>query len=63
MQTGRGGEYLYDNSNIKIYITGPLVSRPPPNLQAHWSFILHEVLGLSFTEYLEFTSQNYLKSH
>ena len=58
----RSVKYLYDNSNIKIYITGSssLILRSE-TLKLTGRFILHEVLGLSFEEYLEFTSQNVFK--
>ena len=60
----RSVKYLYDNSNIKIYITGSssLILRPQTS-KLTGRFILHEVLGLSFTEYLEFTSQKLFKNH
>jgi len=58
----RSVKYLYDNSNIKIYITGSssLILRSETS-KLTGRFILHEVLGLSFEEYLEFTGQNIYK--
>ncbi|MEI6886976.1 MAG: ATP-binding protein [bacterium] len=58
----RGIKYLYDNSNIKIYITGSssLILRSETS-KLTGRFILHEVLGLSFKEYLEFTNQKLFK--
>lgn len=54
----RSVKYLYDNSNIKIYITGSssLILRSETS-KLTGRFILHEVLGLNFEEYLEFTGQ------
>lgn len=59
----RGVKYLYDNTKIKIYITGSssLILRPQTS-KLTGRFILHEVLGLSFLEYLEFTNQKLFKS-
>ncbi|MEI6462947.1 MAG: ATP-binding protein [bacterium] len=58
----RGIKYLYDNSNVKIYITGSssLILRSETS-KLTGRFILHEVLGLSFQEYLEFTNQKLFK--
>lgn len=60
----RSVKYLYDNTNIKIYLTGSssLILRPQTS-KLTGRFILHEVLGLSFTEYLEFTGQKLTKNH
>lgn len=60
----RGVKYLYDNLNVKIYVTGSssLILRPQTS-KLTGRFILHEVLGLSFTEYLEFTNQKLTKKH
>jgi hypothetical protein len=58
----RGIKYLYDNSNIKIYITGSsslILHSETSKLTGR--FILHEILGLSFQEYLEFTNQKIFK--
>lgn len=58
----RGIKYLYDNTNIKIYITGSsslLLKSETSKLTGR--FILHEVLGLNFEEYLEFTKQKIYK--
>jgi uncharacterized protein len=59
----RGVKYLYDNSNIKIYITGSssLILRAETS-KLTGRFLLHEVLSLSFREYLEFTKQKTFKS-
>lgn len=59
----RSVKYLYDNSNIKIYITGSssLILRSETS-KLTGRFILHEVLGLSFMEYLEFTNQKLFKT-
>jgi len=59
----RGIKYLYDNLNIKIYVTGSssLILRPQTS-KLTGRFVLHEVLGLSFTEYLEFTKQKLSKN-
>jgi uncharacterized protein len=59
----RGVKYLYDNSKIKFYITGSssLVLRAETS-KLTGRFILHEVLGLSFEEYLEFTKRKVYKS-
>lgn len=58
----RGIKYLYDNSNTKIYITGSssLILRSETS-KLTGRFILHEVLSLSFQEYLEFTNQKLFK--
>lgn len=59
----RGVKYLYDNSNIKMYITGSssLILRKETS-KLTGRFLLHEVLSLSFREYLEFTKQKTFKS-
>lgn len=59
----RGIKYLYDNTNIKIYITGSssLILKPQTS-KLTGRFILHEVLGLSYKEYLEFTGQKRYKT-
>jgi len=58
----RSVKYLYDNTSIKIYLTGSssLILRPQTS-KLTGRFILHEILGLSFTEYLEFTGQKLFK--
>jgi uncharacterized protein len=59
----RGVKYLYDNSNTKIYITGSsslILKAETAKLTGR--FVLHEVLGLSFSEYLEFTNQKLFKN-
>ena len=59
----RSVKYLYDNSNIKIYVTGSssLILRSETS-KLTGRFILHEILGLSFREYLEFTNQKIFKT-
>ena len=57
----RSVKYLYDNTNIKIYISGSsslILKSETSKLTGR--FILHEVLGLNFQEFLEFKN---LKSY
>jgi len=58
----RSLKYLYDNTNIKIYITGSssLILRPETS-KLTGRFVLHEVLGLNFTEFLEFQNKSIFK--
>lgn len=54
----RSVKYLYDNLNIKLYITGSsslILKSETSKLTGR--FILHEVLGLNYQEYLDFTKQ------
>ena len=59
----RGVKYIYDNLNVKIYITGSsslILKSETSKLTGR--FIIHEVLGLNYQEYLEFTKQKPFKT-